>query len=237
MRKLLTLLVLPVLAVCSPSDEPMEEEQLPESDGVEAPDAASEEALSAWTIDVPDADAAGFQLVVDGGDLVINTTAQGHAWRPMDLVMEGDFGVTAVFEPRDSDNAADDVYGIMVGGKNLPDADRVYTLFLARPTGEHRIERHEAGAARTLIDWKSGPSDTPSNLSPVPPGPSQQLAVHVAGDKVEFLVGGTLVATLARTDVQPHGLAGIHVGSNASVDVSGWDVREPEPQVEKPATP
>jgi hypothetical protein len=223
MRKTLALLALPLLAVCSPSDEPREE-QLPDTN-VEAPEAPSEESLSAWTIDVGSGDAAGFQLLVEGSDLVINTTTEGRAWRPVDLVMGGDFEVNAVFEPRDSDTAAGDQYGIMVGGKNLPDADRAYTLFLARPTGEHRIERHEAGAVHTLIDWKSGPNPAVPPSSPVPPGPNQQLAVRVAGENVEFLIGGTLVATLARTEAQPHGIAGVHVGPNTNVEVSGWSVR------------
>jgi hypothetical protein len=227
MKKVFALLALPLLTVCSASEQA---EELNEA--AEVPDSVSEESLSAWTIQVADsAEASAFQVVLEGDDLSVDARSQGIAWRPVDQVLGGDFEVSARFEPRELSTSLDDVYGIIVGGKNLSDPDRSYSYYLVRPNGEHQIGRLEGAETHTLIEWKTVEPAAPATES-LPA--DLKLSVRVVGEQVDFLLGETVVATLPRSDVQPHGIAGVQVGANATVSVRDWQVEEPEREEVKP---
>jgi hypothetical protein len=191
------------------------------------PEAVTEEALSAWTIHVADSlgGPSAFQVVVEDGDLSVNTVSEGIAWRPVDQVLGGDFEVSARFEPRDQAGVRY-AYGIIVGGKNLPDPDRAYTFFRVNPDGEHQIGRVQGAMTTTLLDWKSVEEPRPEGREGG--AEAQQLSVRVLGEQVEFLLNETVVATLPRSEAQPHGLAGIQVGADASVAVHDWEVNDQE---------
>lgn len=223
MRTLLALLAVGTLAACSPS------ERAPELEGV--PEVVSEEALSAWTIHVadPTGGASAFQMAVEDGNLAINTISDGFAWRPADLILRGDFEVSAVFEPRDPGGERY-VYGIVVGGKNLPDPDRSYTFFLVKPNSEHQIGRVERGKAVTLVDWR-GVEPAIADVEPTADA-GQRLSVRVIGEHVHFMLHQRVVATLKRDLVHPYGIAGIQVGADAGLAVRHWNVTHEEAAAE-----
>jgi hypothetical protein len=158
--------------------------------------------------------------VVGDDDLSITALSAGIAWRPVDQVLGGDFQLSALFAPRDPATAKDDEYGVVIGGNHLSDPDLSYAFFLVRPNGEHSIGRSQAGLVTPLVDWKTV-SDAEGDAEKSA-AHGQRLAVRVLGERVEFLIGESVVATLPRGDVQPHGLAGMRIGANASVVVSDW---------------
>lgn len=219
---LASLLVLLLAAACSPREEQRELELDPDAETL--PTEPSEEALSAWNLrlDDPLGESPGFQLVVEGEALAVSTGPAGIVWRPVDLVLEGDFRAGATFEQPGAAARGDEAYGLIVGGRNLPDPDQAYTFFLIRPTGEYMIARREGEEVRMLVNWTSGPP-APSQEGEAAPA-SHKLAVELGGEEVRFLVDGQLVHTLPRDEVEPYGLAGLRVNGELELRVTEWEM-------------
>jgi len=234
-RIVLSLLATGVLA-CSPQSDLEENvEGAPEAPvaagepalGEEVSDRVTADDLSEWTVqlDDPAGDAAGFQLVVQEGGLSVSSGPAGIAWRRTDLVMEGNFTVSATFADAGSAPPNAEGYGMVVGGKNLDSPDLQYTYFLVRSTGEYLIKRRNGAETEVLVDWKE--SDTPEPAAPAGAGsrPSSRLAVEVRGDEVRFLRDGAVVETLPVGEARPYGFAGVRVNHGLDVRVTDWSLQ------------
>jgi len=226
-RILLSLLVL-ALAGCSPGEETGEidagadEEAL--ADEAEVPAGVTTEDLSAWSVglDDPMGDVGGFHMVLEDDRLAVNTGPAGVAWRPVDLVMQGDFVASARFDQRGATPGHQEGYGILVGGQHLGAPDQEYVYFLVRSTGEYLIKRRQGESTETLVDWKS--AEGVRGLQAGGEQASNTLAVEVRGEEVRFQVNGATVETLPRSDVRPYGHAGIRVNHNLDLVVSQWSL-------------
>ena len=213
------------LAGCSPREEAGEDQDdvgaaAPAGEGVEG--TVSAEDLSAWSIqlDDPAGDVGGFQLMVQDNTLNVTTGPAGIAWRPVDLVMGGDFTASATFSERSVAPGSTEAYGIFVGGKNLDAPDLQYTYFLVRSTGEYLIKRRDGEQTIVLVDWSG--SEGAGRVETQGTQPGNTLSVEVQGEEVRFLVNGRTVETLAADVVRPHGVAGVRVNHQLDVAVSGW---------------
>jgi len=234
MKKMLLSLMIVGVAACSPAEERVEIEAedtpeagaaVPEEAG-DIPETVSAEDLSAWDVrlDDPAGDPAGFHMVQDGGALSIETGPAGIAWRPIDLARGGAFEVSADFAQREAPEGHREAYGVFVGGRNLGQPDQTYTYFLVRGTGEYLVKRRVGEETETLVDWTANDAVRGATSEGDEPSASNTLSVRVEGDEVRFAVNGTVVETLPRDDVRPHGLAGVRVNHRLDVTVRDWRV-------------
>lgn len=248
MKRTLWSLTVLTLFACSPSDrtEELEEpgavsteeaEEAEESAGEAVRNGVTAEDLSHWKLrlDDPVEDPAGFRMTLEDGGLDVITGPAGIAWRPVDLVLGGDFTVSATFTQVEARSEQREGFGLVVGGRNLEAPDQAYTYFLVRSTGEYLVKRRTGDETSTLVDWKSAgaqpPSDAqegrdagPSDAAGGEPA-SYDLAVRVQGEEVHFQVNGRTVETLPRSEVEPYGLAGIRVNHRLHVGVRDFSLR------------
>ena len=228
-KRFLLSLLLPALFACSPRDDMEDADEAPGAavedpalEDAELPERVTREDLSEWSVqlDDPTGDAAGFQLMVQDAGLRVTTGPAGIAWRPVDLVMSGDFTVSATFQDRGAASGDAEGYGLVVGGRNLEAPDRQYTYFLVRSTGEHRVMRRDGEETEVLVDWTSAAADS---AAATPTG-ATRLAVEVRGDDVRFLRNGVVVETLSTDRTRPYGVAGARVSQQHDVGISDWSV-------------
>jgi len=107
-------------------------------------------------------------------------------------------------------------YGLMIGGSDLGGDNQTYSYFLVRNQGEFFIANREGAERPVVVDWtandaivKQGEDGRQTNV----------LAIRVQGDQVHFLVNGTEVTSLSKSEVHTDGLNGFRIGHNLDVDV------------------
>jgi hypothetical protein len=232
-KKLLLSLLLPALFACSPredmedaNDAPGAAVEGPALEDAELPESVTREDLSEWNVqlDDPTGDAAGFQLMVQDAGLRVTTGPAGIAWRPVDLVMSGDFTVSATFQDRGAPSGDAEGYGLVVGGRNLNAPDRHYTYFLVRSTGEHRVMRRDGEETEVLVDWTSAAPAAADDSAAATTTGATRLAVEVRGDEVRFLRNGAVIETLSTDRARPYGVSGARVSQQHDVGISDWSV-------------
>ena len=115
-------------------------------------------------------------------------------------------------------------YGLVVGGSNLENDKQTYLYFLVAQNGTWMISRR-AGDARPVsvvprtaneVVAKPGADGTSVNA----------LEVRVAGDKVDFVVNGTVVHSAAKADLgtSTDGIVGLRVNHLLEVQIDGFGV-------------
>ncbi len=144
-------------------------------------------------------------------------------WSPENQA-SGDFRAEMevyLFDPRGRREA----FGIFVGGRDLQGAGQSYTYFLLRDGGQYIIKRREGTAAPTLRPWTG--HDAVNAWADRAQGDSSVknvLTIEARGDSVRFLVNGSQVAELPRSEAPVDGLYGFRVNHALNVHVSRLDV-------------
>lgn len=107
-------------------------------------------------------------------------------------------------------------YGLMIGGSDLDGENQTYSYFLVRNQGEYFIANREGSERPVVVNWTA-------NDAIVPQGDDGRqtnvLGIRVEGDQVHFLVNGTEVTSLAKSQLHTDGLNGFRIGHNLDVDV------------------
>ncbi len=112
--------------------------------------------------------------------------------------------------------------GLLLGGRDLTGPDQSYLYFLVRQDGKYLI-KHRAGAeTHTLVDWTAhGAVNKVSGDG----GATNELAVETTADGARFLINGTEVVTLPRTEqLQTDGIVGLRVNHHLDVHVADLGV-------------
>lgn len=139
-----------------------------------------------------------------------------------DATASGDVRVRTMmhlFDPGERREA----HGLFMGGQNLDGDDLAYDYFLIREGGEFLIKRRRGDETETLQDWTAHDairSFADGDGSPV----ENVLEVVAQGDDVAFLVNGTEVARLPRTDVQTDGIAGLRINHALNLHVEDFAI-------------
>lgn len=227
LRRGMPLLTIVALAACGGADEEGEvESALPGGAPAaeETPSQVSPEQLQDWSVRLDDESAAdaGFQMAIEDGGLQVTTGPAGIAWRPADLVEQGNFTASASFTLLEAPPGHREALGIIVGGRNLQSPDQEYTYFIVRGTGDYMIKRREGSGTENLVGWTA--SDDVESIAADGADTTNRMSVEVQGDSVRFSVNGTVVETLPTDQVSPWGIAGIRVNHRLNVRVSDWTV-------------
>ena len=107
-----------------------------------------------------------------------------------------------------------EAYGLFFGGRDLQGADRAYTYFVVRGTGEFLIRVRDGARTRDVMKWTANAALPKQDASGKG---TYRLAARVGPDSVRFLVNDTQVAAVRSGDVLTTGVAGLRVNHNLHV--------------------
>ena len=97
-------------------------------------------------------------------------------------------------------------YGLVFGGSGLEGASQSYTYFLVAQDGTWLVKKREGDVATDVI--KKTPNDAVKK--PGADGKSvNALEVRVAGDKIDYVVNGTVVHSMPKAGLKTDGIYGI----------------------------
>jgi hypothetical protein len=141
-------------------------------------------------------------------------------WNPANTI-SGNYSLKGTFtlvKPSGHNN----YYGLVFGGSDLEGPTQNYIYFLIAQDGTWLIKRRNGDAstenivAKTANDAVKKPDDTGKSTN--------ALEVRVTGDKVEYLVNGTTVHSMAKSALpsKTDGLYGIRVNHQLEVHVDGF---------------
>ncbi len=166
--------------------------------------------------DATDPDASGsIKFTKSGaGFHAVNPQAAIY-WNPANTV-SGNYSVKADFTLLEPSNHTN-FYGIVFGGKNLENAKQSYVYFMVAQTGEWLLKSRNGEDTPTIARGANSVIRKPDAS-----GKSKNtLEVRVTGNKVDFVVNGTIVhsgmktGALANTD----GLYGLRVNHFLNVQI------------------
>jgi hypothetical protein len=114
-------------------------------------------------------------------------------------------------------------YGLVFGGENLEGAQQGYLYFLVAQNGTFLVKRRDGTAtsnvvARTPNDAVKKPDESGKSTN--------ALEVRVGGDKIDFVVNGTVVHSAPKTGptAKTDGLYGIRVNHQLDVQIDNFGV-------------
>jgi hypothetical protein len=170
-----------------------------------------------------DPDAAGAIKFATSGSGFHATNPQAAVfWNPANTAA-GNYSLKGTFtlmKPSGHTN----YYGLVFGGSDLDGPKQTYLYFLVAQDGTWLVKRRDGDAAAQDVSPKT-PSDAVKK--PDAGGKSTNaLEVRVSGDKIEYLVNGTLVNTTPKAGqtAKTDGIYGIRVNHLLEVQVDGFGV-------------
>lgn len=127
-------------------------------------------------------------------------------------------GTFTLMKPSDHTN----YYGLVFGGSGLEGAQQKYTYFLVAQDGTWLVKRRDGDASTSDVAKR-----TP-NAAVRKPGSdgksTNALEVRVAGNKIDYVVNGTVVDSTPRGDIKTDGIYGIRINHLLEVHVDGFGV-------------
>jgi hypothetical protein len=147
----------------------------------------------------------------------VNPTAAVY-WHPSNTAT-GAYALKGTFT-LNKPSGHNNYYGLVFGGSNLDGASQNYLYFLVAQDGSFLVKRRVDDAKTENVVAK-----TPNAVirKPDAAGTSTNtLEVRVTADKVDFVVNGTSVQSMPRSDLKTDGIWGIRV--NHLLDVTVADV-------------
>ena len=142
-------------------------------------------------------------------------------WNPADT-KKGDYtlkGTFTLLKPSGHTN----YYGLIFGGGDLEGATQHYTYFVVAQDGTWLIKQR-TGDANALVTTLAPKTPNDAVKKPDASGKSvNALEVRVKGDKVDFVVNGTVVNTMAKSAlaVGTDGIYGIRINHLLDVQIDG----------------
>ncbi|HKO14678.1 MAG TPA: hypothetical protein VJU87_00465 [Gemmatimonadaceae bacterium] len=181
-----------------------------------------------WMGRVDDKDARRAMTINDVKFVVMGTgyhvTAGPAAiyWNPKD-VARGNYTVQATFTQTRAPMHPE-AYGLFVGGAHLQDSTQSYLYFLTRGDGKYLINHRAGSAVHKIVEWTASGALHPQDAAGKA---TNELAIRVTTDSVQFLANGTPVKAFSRAEMHgmlPDGQAGLRVNHNLDVHVGGFAV-------------
>jgi hypothetical protein len=159
-------------------------------------------------------------------------TAQGsgfHAVNPMAAIYwnpantaSGDYTLKGTFKLIKS-TGYDEYYGLIFGGSALDGGSQSYLYFMITDDGTYLIKRREGSSTQ-------GVSQKTPNAAVKKPDAggtaTNALEVRVKGDKIDFVINGTLVTSLPKSGpaAKTDGIYGIRINHQLDVQIDGFGV-------------
>lgn len=144
-------------------------------------------------------------------------------WNPKDAV-KGNYTVSASFTQTKAPMHPE-AYGLFIGGTNLSDSTESYVYFETRGDGKYLINHRAGNDVHKIVDW----TDTDAtNKADAAGKATNELAIRVTSDSVDFLANGKLVKGFTKAEMHnfaADGQTGIRVNHNLDVHVDKFQVK------------
>jgi hypothetical protein len=168
-----------------------------------------------------DPDAAGTIKFVTMGTGFHATNPQAAVyWNPQNTA-SGSYtlkGTFTLMKPSGHTN----YYGLIFGGSDLDGPQQKYTYFLVAQDGTWLIKKRDGDASTSDVIQKT-PNDAVKK--PGADGKSTNaLEVRVTPSKIDYVVNGTVVRSMPKTEVKTDGVYGIRVNHLLEVHIDGFGV-------------
>ncbi len=168
----------------------------------------------------PDAPGANKFTVSGSGFHALNPMAAIY-WSPANTVT-GDYTLKGTFKLIKS-TGYDEYYGLIFGGSGLEGASQSYLYFMVTDDGTYLIKRRE-GASTQGVSQKT---PSPAVKKPDASGSATNaLEVRVKGNKLDFVINGTVVASLPKSGAaaKTDGIYGMRINHQLDVQIDGFGV-------------
>src|SRR5207237_7182953 len=175
-------------------------------------------------LDDPSAKLNAVIVTIEKDTLTFTTGPAGIYYKPA-LKGSGNYDVKGTFSQM-KPSVHPEAYGLFIGGSDLDKDTQRYTYFLIRQDGKYLIKSRDAATTKPIVDWTTAAPMKDANVAKAGFKTSNELGIHVEGDKVSFLIGGTQVHELPRAQVTADGIAGIRINHNLEVQVAGFDLKK-----------
>ena len=166
----------------------------------------------------PDAPGPIKFMAMGGGFHFINPQAAVY-WNPTNTA-SGNYtlkGTFTLMKPSGHTN----YYGLVFGGSDLEGSAQKYTYFLVAQDGTFLVKKRDGEVASDVV------KKTPSNAVKKPGGDGKStnaLEVRVSANKIDYVVNGTVVNSMPKTEVKTDGIYGIRINHLLEVMVDGFSV-------------
>lgn len=163
-------------------------------------------------------------MAMGGGFHAVNPTAAVY-WNPTNTA-SANYTVGASFQLLKPSGHVN-YYGLVLGGSNLDNDKQAYLYFLVAQNGTFMVSRRTPDAPRPVAVVPRTPNAAVK--TPGADGTSvNALEVRVAGDKVDFVVNGTVVHSAAKADLggTTDGIAGLRVNHQLEVMITGFGIKK-----------
>jgi len=176
----------------------------------------------------PQAERRGMKLddakfVAMGSGYHVTSGPAAIYWNPKDAA-NGNFTVSASFTQTKAPMHPE-ASGLFVGGQNLTDSSQSYLYFETRGDGKYLVNHRAGNEVHKIVDW----TDTDAtNKADANGKATNELAIRVSADSVDFLANGKLVKALSKAEMHnfvSDGQTGIRVNHNLDVHVDKFQVK------------
>ena len=162
-----------------------------------------------------------------GSDKLVATGSGFHAiapqaaifWNPADTA-SGSYNLKGTFTLNKSTGYLE-YYGLIFGGSSLEGAGQQYLYFVITDDGTWLVKRRNGASAEEVADKMSSPAIKKPNANG---SCTNTLEVRVMPEKVDFVINGTVVKTLAKTGnaAKTDGIYGLRINHHLDVQVEGF---------------
>jgi hypothetical protein len=174
------------------------------------------------SMEASDPDAAGaVKFVAMGAGFHATDPMAAIFWNPANTA-SGDFTLKGKFTLVKS-GGFNEYYGLIFGGSDLAAAGQSYLYFMVTDDGTYLIKRR-TGANTTGLSPKTASAaiKKPDSTGKC----TNELEVRVKGEKIEFVVNGTVVTSLVKTFPagKTDGICGIRVNHQLEVQIDDFGI-------------
>jgi hypothetical protein len=169
-----------------------------------------------------DPDAPGpIKLVSTASGLHVTTPQAAVFWNPANTA-SGNYTLKATLKLIKSTGYLE-YYGLIFGGSNLEGAGQEYLYFVITDDGTWLVKRRNGSSTQEVSDKTASAAVKKPDANGTC---TNALEVRVMGDKIEFVVNGTVVKTLPRTGpaAKTDGIYGLRINHHLDVQVDGLGV-------------
>ncbi len=168
----------------------------------------------------PDAPGANKFTVSGSGFHAVNPMAAIY-WNPANTVT-GDYTLKGTFKLIKS-TGYDEYYGLIFGGSGLEGASQSYLYFMVTDDGTYLIKRREGSSTQGVSQKTPSPAVKKPDASG---SATNALEVRVKGNKIDFVINGTVVASLPKSGAaaKTDGIYGVRINHQLDVQIDGFGV-------------
>ena len=176
-----------------------------------------------------DPDAAGtVKIVTAGAGYHVETPSAAVFWNPANTV-SGNYTLKGTFT-LNKPSGHTNYYGLIFGGSGLEGADQKYTYFMVAQNGAWLVKTREGSATKATFAGLTGAGRNGSVMNDAVKKPGADgksvntLEVRVQGDKIDFVVNGTVVHSAPKAGVVTDGIWGFRSNHLLDINVDGLGV-------------